>query len=113
MTEKIIFKIGRDERWGIKVKSNKVNPCLGCGNQEIFIWDCGYSTFNPGGACCVKCRRDVELNICDPLKPKKDLLREWNKHNPNIKLHLQNLDKSIKSLNGEKKRLKKLFKIKK
>ena len=54
-----------------------MKPCKKCGSKDIELWDCGYSSFNPGGGRCGKCGFEVKGEAgCSP-RP-KDLEAIWN-----------------------------------
>jgi hypothetical protein len=88
-----------------------INACTQCGAQEIKTHDCGYSSFNPGTATCIKCGRKIEVSCCDTGNPDKSLIAQWNKDNPDPQVIMDSIDRKIDKLKKEKKRLKKLFKI--
>lgn len=82
-----------------------VRPCIQCGSDEIELWECGYSSFNPGGGRCRKCGREVqEMCSCNPTS--YDLAAIWNKQN-DIQARLKWLDSQINMLQQERVRLKK------
>jgi len=87
------------------------NACIQCGTQEIKTYDCGYTTFNPGKATCVKCGREIKVSCCDLENPDKTITTQWNKDNPNPQVIINFIDRKIDELKKEKKRLKKVFKI--
>jgi hypothetical protein len=33
-------------------RRKRLKPCKVCGSRKITLWDCGYSSFNPGGGRC-------------------------------------------------------------
>jgi len=43
--------------WGGELK---VEPCPRCGNEGIELFNCGYSSFNPGGGRCPDCGFEVQ-----------------------------------------------------
>ncbi len=43
--------------------SKKVNNCKKCGNKDVKINNCGYSTFNDGSAKCEKCKKGDSMNV--------------------------------------------------
>jgi len=56
----------------------KIKPCKKCGSTDIQIWDCGYSSFNPGGGTCNKCGFKVEQMVgCMPSR--EELVDMWNR----------------------------------
>ena len=54
-----------------------IEPCPNCDSKNINIYECGYSTFNPGGGICKDCKHSitgfVNFNV-----PFIDLLKIWN-----------------------------------
>ena len=88
----------------------KINNCIECGNNAITMRDCGYSCFNPGHATCTKCGKEVSVQDCDYLNPEKYLKKAWNCANPKPLELLKKIDRKIKDLQEEKRRIKKLFK---
>jgi len=87
-----------------------VNACIKCGTRGIIVHDCGYTTFNPGWAKCIKCGKKAEESICgDP--PIKSIKAKWNAVNPKPKIVIARIDEKIKRLREEKKRIKKLFEL--
>ena len=55
----------------------KVSPCPDCGNEGIALFNCGYSSFNPGGGECHDCGLSlssyVNWNASDAV-----VARVWN-----------------------------------
>jgi len=51
-------------------------PCKQCGSAKIELWDCGYSSFNPGGGRCENGHKVSGEVGCMP-KP-ADLAKIWN-----------------------------------
>jgi hypothetical protein len=66
-----------------------LNPCIKCGSTDILLWDCGYSSFNPGGGKCLGCGRKVKA-ILGCMVTDEDLSRVWNRDN--------DIDKSIRKI---------------
>jgi DNA-directed RNA polymerase subunit RPC12/RpoP len=61
-----------------------VYPCIRCGSENIKLWDCGYSSFNPGGGKCVECGREVQDMVsCMPTP--QELANIWNGSNDKTK----------------------------
>ena len=57
-----------------------VAPCLECGNTDIRLTDCNYSSFNHGGGECTKCKRHSFAAV--GISPSMDdLARIWNAEN--------------------------------
>ena len=55
----------------------KLKPCKGCGSKNIELWDCGYSSFNPGGGRCKDCGFEVKDEAgCMPTEA--SLASIWN-----------------------------------
>jgi len=69
----------------------KIKPCKKCGSKDIKFWDCGYSSFNPGGGECEDCGFKVKGEAgCLPTDT--GLVRIWNngqRLNDNEKLKLE------------------------
>lgn len=38
----------------------RIEPCVKCGSNDIALWDCNYSSFNPGGGKCRRCGFNVQ-----------------------------------------------------
>lgn len=55
----------------------KIKPCKYCGSKDISTFNCGYSTFNPGGATCNKCKYKVE-SFVDTFAGEDVLIELWN-----------------------------------
>ena len=67
----------------------KLKPCRKCGGTDIKIWECGYTTFNPGGIKCQnpKCGHAIEVKDCGiGGMPSVDerLARIWNADKPSV-----------------------------
>ena len=77
-----------------------MNTCIKCGSKDIKIWDCGYSSFNVGGADCKKCGNKVKLDMCGCF-PKNEIIDIWNKANPTLKKAISNIESQIDKLKGE------------
>jgi hypothetical protein len=59
-------------------KKPRLKPCKKCGGKNISLWDCGYSSFNPGGGNCNDCGNEVTGESgCSPTQT--DLAAIWNK----------------------------------
>ncbi len=69
-----------------KIAKTKIEvlPCVKCGNEDIEIDDCGYSSFNVAWGKCTKCKHEVKLNCgCDITKAA--IAKNWNEaNNPKI-----------------------------
>ena len=69
----------------------KIKPCKKCGSKNITFYDCNYSSFNPGGGICGKCKFEVTGE--SGCSPSQDVLISiWNngqKLNDSEKLKLQ------------------------
>ena len=89
----------------------RINPCLKCGTKGITAKHCGYTTFNPGEAKCSnkKCDNTVNISICDTGDPYKSIRLAWNEANPIFTKKIEKINKEIRVLENERKRLKKLF----
>ena len=75
----------------------KIRPCLECGSTDIKIWDCGYSSFNVGGATCNSCGNKTKLSVCGCF-PEGDIITQWNSHNPNLEEAIEKIHLSTKNL---------------
>ena len=53
----------------------KLKPCKICGSKNIKLWDCGYSSFSPGGG---RCENGHEVSGEAAGATKEDLARIWN-----------------------------------
>lgn len=54
----------------------KIKPCKKCESTDIELWDCGYSSFNPGGGKCNNCGFEVsDYTLYDD---KASLTKIWN-----------------------------------
>ena len=84
------------------MKTVKLKPCKKCGSKNIRLWDCGYSSFNPGGGECLKCHATVKGEAgCLPTSA--TLASIWNKGQ---KLMVEEkLRVDIEKLRAENKRL--------
>jgi len=66
----------------------KILPCVKCGNDDIEIKDCGYTTFNVAWVKCLKCGHEVRVNNCDWTISQEAIDKTWNKENdPKILRH--------------------------
>lgn len=63
---------------GIWEEELKVEPCPRCGNEGIVLFNCGYSSFNPGGGMCPDCGFEVSEYV-DWNTDKKAMARVWNR----------------------------------
>jgi hypothetical protein len=70
----------------------KINNCIKCGSDDIKVWDCGYSSFNCGGAKCRKCGNENKVNHNEGID---DVIDSWNKHSPIVEDYIKLLHKSI------------------
>lgn len=84
-----------------KTKSIKIKPCKKCGGTNIKLWDCGYSSFNPGGGKC-ECGHEVQGEAgCNPTQT--DLASIWNfgqqlTHTEGLKAEIKKLKAKIRAL---------------
>jgi hypothetical protein len=79
----------------------KLKPCKICGSRNITLWDCGYSSFNPGGGRCENGHEGK--GECGCLADDATRARVWNaaqKLTPMERLQAEN-----KRLRAENKRL--------
>lgn len=79
---------------------SKLKPCKICGSKKITLWDCGYSTFNPGGGRCENGHESQGEAGC--LATKEQLTAIWNS--------AQQLT-PIEKLKEESKRLRKKLRV--
>ncbi len=56
----------------------KIEPCKECGNKDIELYDCGYSSFNCYGGKCKSCgyKSGTTTGGCSPTK--NEQIRLWN-----------------------------------
>lgn len=54
----------------------RLKPCKVCKSTKIKLWDCGYSSFNPGGGECHRGHKIQSEAGCMPTQ--NDLARIWN-----------------------------------
>lgn len=47
-------------RTRIGTETLQLKPCPVC-SGDIYVWDCGYASFNPGWAKCRKCQRQWDM----------------------------------------------------
>ncbi len=74
----------------------KIMRCIECGSTDIKIWDCGYSSFNVGGAKCNKCGNETELKCCGCF-PEEEIIRSWNNANPTYDVAIKRLRDSMEN----------------
>lgn len=91
--------------------TKNINACSNCGTIWVEASHCGLTTFNPGKAVCLKCGKEVPINICELGNEFKSIIKSWNDCNPKPEKIIAFIDKKVKELLKEKKRIKKLFKI--
>ena len=72
--------------------TKKINNCIKCGSDDIKVYDCGYSSFNCGGAKCKNCGNEHKVNYNDDIN---DVIRSWNKHSPIVEDYIKILEKRI------------------
>jgi len=58
--------------------AKRAKPCRKCDSKDIKIWDCGYSSFNVGGAKCNNCGHEVKLSPCG-CYPRDEIISAWNR----------------------------------
>ena len=69
-------KLANEQKlWGTDLQ---VEPCPKCGNEGIELFNCGYSTFNPGGGKCPDCGYEVQEFVDWNARPFV-LARVWNR----------------------------------
>lgn len=103
--EKIKQTINGEEYWG---EFHRAHACLGCGCREVFVWDCGYTTFNPGGVACVNCHSLIKIEFFVSIK---EALKKWNEVNPLAEVRVKEIESRIEELRKEQERIKELFKL--
>jgi len=90
----------------------KINNCIKCGSDDIKVHDCGYSSFNCGGAVCKNCGNKKNVTHNDGLD---DVIKAWNFHSPTVEDHIKQLHKQIaghkKSIEDTKKLITKYTRI--
>lgn len=62
------------------VEEIEISPCIKCGNDDIRIYNCGYSSFNCAGGECKKCGHKVETHA-DWTATDEKLIKAWNREN--------------------------------
>lgn len=83
-------------------------PCIECGDEDITFYNCGYSTFNVGGAKCKKCGNEVKVNGLDSNASNAVLIPHWNqKNDPAVLIEkyqkeIEELQQKINKLNGNR-----------
>lgn len=86
-----IFNIGSKMK---RVRSYEekliLKPCPFC-KKEVFVRDCGYSTFNPGQSKCEHCKREWHLGF---VEDSWEAGLRWNK----LQKHLKKIDKIFQYL---------------
>ena len=55
----------------------KTLPCKKCKSINIQIYDCGYSSFNPGGGKCKDCGA-TSTAMCGCFPTQNELIDNWN-----------------------------------
>ena len=65
----------KEKAWG---KDIPVEPCPKCGNEGILFYNCGYSSFNPGGGKCPDCKFEVQEYVGWNDSSKK-MIALWNR----------------------------------
>lgn len=66
-------------------KKIKLLPCVKCGNEDIEIDDCGYSSFNVAWGKCKQCNNEIKISPCGCDISKAVIAKTWNKaNNPKI-----------------------------
>jgi hypothetical protein len=60
----------------------EINPCPICGNKNIILDHCGYSSFNPASATCPDCKTNFKLGYVDWDCSKTGLARMLNNKYP-------------------------------
>lgn len=76
--------------------STDIKPCSKCGSTDITVWDCGYSSFNVGGAKC-KCGNESRLVNCG-CYPQEEIISHWNLCNPSAQEAVEIKKKEISNL---------------
>ena len=90
----------------------KINNCIKCGSDDIKVYDCGYSSFNCGGAKCNNCGNETKVHNNDGIN---DVIESWNKHSPIVKDYIEILNKRVvgykKNIEDTKKEITKYTRI--
>ena len=80
-------------------------PCIKCGSEDINFYNCGYSSFNVGGAKCRNCGNKIVINGIHWGAADSDLVPYWNaKNDPKLlrmqyQIQIDELQKLINELN--------------
>ena len=72
----------------------RIRPCIKCSSTDITIWDCGYSSFNIGGAECKNCGNKVKCDPCGCF-PRDEIIGEWNYENPTLQKEIKRIELEI------------------
>ena len=77
----------------------KLKPCWKCGNDDITLWDCGYSSFNVSGVKCnnPKCKHEIKVNGLW-LNVNEELIKAWNRDRMEFKKRRTELAKQLKAM---------------
>jgi len=75
----------------------KINVCIKCGNDDIVIRNCGYSSFNTGSGLCSQCKNKVVANN-GSWSDDEWIISEWNYRNPTKEVEIQRLEAQIEGL---------------
>lgn len=81
-------------------------PCIKCGNEDIEIYNCGYSSFNCAGGKCKKCGHKIETGADWNAKDSK-LIEAWNRGN-NTEILIEKLLIDKQAISNEIKILRKI-----
>ena len=79
------------------MKQKKINVCIKCGNDDITIRNCGYSSFNSGSGVCTQCGHKV-IASNGSWSENDWIIDEWNYQNPTKEVEIQRLEKQIQGL---------------
>jgi len=84
----------------------KINVCIKCGNNDILINNCGYSSFNAGSGTCKKCENKVVASN-GSRDDDNWIIKEWNFKNPTKEEEIVFLEDQIKKMKNKIKEVKK------
>jgi len=73
----------------------QVRSCVRCGSTNIEIYDCGYSSFNAGHACCREC--SYLVNITNHNN-EEDVIRKWNAERARLRHRINDMGKEIEAI---------------
>lgn len=87
-------------------KKKAINACYKCGEKDVKIRNCGYSSFNVGSGECPSC--GFKVNASNGDWDNDDwIINEWNFRNPTKEQEIERLEKQVNTLQEKIKKLKK------